>query len=118
MLQHAMILCNNSNNSSLFLNCKQYLIIQDNDGAVALHYAVAHSDLQLCKSLISSTTVRAVDTLGVHPLLIAGQRSSVPVRAIYFIIGQKNFCDIQVEQLFQNYFISLMEISAHFKRLI
>lgn len=52
---------------------------KDNDGAVALHYAVAHSDLQLCKSLITSTTVQATDTRGVHPLLIAGQRSSVPI---------------------------------------
>lgn len=55
------------------------LNIQDNDGAVALHYAVAHSDLQLCKSLITSTTAQATDTRGVHPLLIAGQRSSVQV---------------------------------------
>lgn len=53
--------------------------IQDNDGAVALHYAVAHADLQLCKSLITSTTVQATDTRGVHPLLIAGQRSTVQV---------------------------------------
>ncbi|VDO29548.1 unnamed protein product [Onchocerca flexuosa] len=50
---------------------------KDNDGAVALHYAVAHADLQLCKSLITSTTVQATDTRGVHPLLIAGQRSTV-----------------------------------------
>uniref|UniRef100_A0A8R1U281 ANK_REP_REGION domain-containing protein n=1 Tax=Onchocerca volvulus TaxID=6282 RepID=A0A8R1U281_ONCVO len=52
---------------------------KDNDGAVALHYAVAHADLQLCKSLITSTTVQATDTRGVHPLLIAGQRSTVQV---------------------------------------
>ncbi|CAG9529739.1 unnamed protein product [Cercopithifilaria johnstoni] len=69
-----------------FLNVCEMLISlgadeghKDNDGAVALHYAVAHSDLQLCKSLITSTTAQATDTRGVHPLLIAGQRSSVQI---------------------------------------
>uniref|UniRef100_A0A915Q871 Uncharacterized protein n=1 Tax=Setaria digitata TaxID=48799 RepID=A0A915Q871_9BILA len=52
---------------------------KDNDGAVALHYAVTHANLQLCKALITSTTVQATDTRGVHPLLIAGQRSSVQI---------------------------------------
>ncbi|VBB35525.1 unnamed protein product, partial [Acanthocheilonema viteae] len=58
----------------------------DNDGAVALHYAIAHSDLQLCKSLITSTTAQATDTRGVHPLLIAAQRSSVQVELLLLLL--------------------------------
>ncbi|VDM97292.1 unnamed protein product [Thelazia callipaeda] len=52
---------------------------KDNDGAVALHYAVTHADSELSKILMTSTTVQATDTRGVHPLIIAAQRSSVEV---------------------------------------
>ncbi|KAK5985409.1 Ankyrin repeat protein, partial [Trichostrongylus colubriformis] len=45
----------------------------DNDGAVALHYAVAHGDVTLCKALATSVTVRATDRAGNHPLINACQ---------------------------------------------
>ncbi|KHJ76373.1 ankyrin repeat protein, partial [Oesophagostomum dentatum] len=45
----------------------------DNDGAVALHYAVAHGDVILCRALATSVTVHATDRSGNHPLINACQ---------------------------------------------
>ncbi|KIH48810.1 ankyrin repeat protein, partial [Ancylostoma duodenale] len=46
---------------------------KDNDGAVALHYAVAHGDVTLCRALATSVTVHATDRSGNHPLINACQ---------------------------------------------
>ncbi|KJH52576.1 ankyrin repeat protein [Dictyocaulus viviparus] len=44
---------------------------KDNDGAVALHYAVALGDVDLCRPLATSVTVNAIDRNGNHPLINA-----------------------------------------------
>uniref|UniRef100_A0A0K0DCA8 ANK_REP_REGION domain-containing protein n=1 Tax=Angiostrongylus cantonensis TaxID=6313 RepID=A0A0K0DCA8_ANGCA len=57
-------------------------ILQDNDGAVALHYAVAHGDVALCRALATSATVNATDRAGNHPLINACQSDNEEVRLI------------------------------------
>ncbi|VDM56258.1 unnamed protein product [Angiostrongylus costaricensis] len=55
-------------------------IVQDNDGAVALHYAVAHGEVALCRALATSATVNATDRAGNHPLINACQSDNEEVR--------------------------------------
>lgn len=48
---------------------------KDNDGAVALHYAVTQGDVALARALATSATVRAADRLGQEALVIAAQNN-------------------------------------------
>ncbi|VDO60891.1 unnamed protein product, partial [Heligmosomoides polygyrus] len=55
---------------------------KDNDGAVALHYAVAHGDVMLCRALATSVTVHATDRSGSHPLINACQSDNEEVSSL------------------------------------
>ncbi|CAL2036604.1 unnamed protein product [Caenorhabditis brenneri] len=52
---------------------------KDNDGAVALHYAVTHDDVELVKPLTNKHTVEAKDRYGQHPMMIAAANGNLKV---------------------------------------
>lgn len=52
---------------------------KDNDGAVALHYAVTHDNVELVKPLTNKHTVEAKDRYGQHPMMIAAANGNLKV---------------------------------------
>ncbi|UMM22907.1 hypothetical protein L5515_003884 [Caenorhabditis briggsae] len=52
---------------------------KDNDGAVALHYAVTHDNVDLVKPLANKHTVEAKDRYGQHPMMIAAANGNLKV---------------------------------------
>lgn len=52
---------------------------KDNDGAVALHYAVTHDNVELVKALTNKHTVEAKDRYGQHPMMIAAANGNLKV---------------------------------------
>lgn len=52
---------------------------KDNDGAVALHYAVTNDNVELVKPLTNKHTVEAKDRYGQHPMMIAAANGNLRV---------------------------------------
>ncbi|CAI2349114.1 unnamed protein product [Caenorhabditis sp. 36 PRJEB53466] len=52
---------------------------KDNDGAVALHYAVTHDDVELVTPLLNKQTAEAKDRYGQHPAMIAAANGNLKV---------------------------------------
>uniref|UniRef100_A0A1I7TF26 ANK_REP_REGION domain-containing protein n=1 Tax=Caenorhabditis tropicalis TaxID=1561998 RepID=A0A1I7TF26_9PELO len=61
---------------------------KDNEGAVALHYAVVHDDVDLIRPLANKHTVEATDQYGRHPMMIAAANGNL--RILEFLMDISN----------------------------